>query len=134
MEAQTESRPAYELMVMGITEDFATTKERIKRFGGVVLSEKPAQKLRLAYPIKKQQYCFSSIMEIELPPLAVKDLTNELKLDETILRSAIYIASAKAEERSERPAMRRPVRGIRKPPEAVLTNEALEKKIEEILK
>lgn len=133
MEAQTETRIAYELMVMNVTEDFSATKERIKRLGGVILSEKPAQKLRLAYPIKKQQYCFSATMEIELPPLAVKDLANELKLDEAVLRSAIYIASDKTEERSERPIARRPVRSVRKPVEAALTNEALEKKIEEIL-
>lgn len=133
MESQTEARPVYELMVMGATEDFSTIKERIKRFGGVVRSEKPAQKLRLAYPIKKQQYCFSATMEIELPPLAVKDLTNELKLDESVLRSAIYIAPEKIEEQSEKRAPRRPVRTVRKTAETALTNEALEKKIEEIL-
>lgn len=133
MESQTETLPVYELAVMSVTEDFAATKERVKRLGGIVRSEKPAQKLRLAYPIKKQQYCFSATMEIELPPLAVKDLANELKLDESVLRSAIYIAPEKVDEPTEKRMTRRPVRMVRKTAETALTNEALEKKIEEIL-
>lgn len=132
MEESKEARTVYELMVMGSTEDFSTTKERINRLGGVVLAEKPAQKMRLAYPIKKQQYCFSMTMEIEFPALVIKDLTNELKLDETVIRSAIYIVPAKNLENIERSVVRRPLRGVRKPPETALTNEALEKKIEEI--
>ncbi len=126
---------AYEMLALGKTEDFSLVKKNILKHGGVVLSEKPVQKIKLAYPIQKQQFCFSANFEFSMPPEGLKMLSGDLRLDDSLLRHSTYYVLAKEEKRVEKPMVRRGVasRVMRKPTDAMLTNEALEKKIEEIL-
>ncbi len=139
-EALQDEKRAYEITVFSGDENFARVKDIIAKFGGEILDEKPQGKARLAYAFKKQPYAFLDFFRVKLAGTDVNSLSNELKLDDGILRFLIHTPRTEkdaltASQRAPRPAFRRV--GISKPKSAsapTLTNEALEKKIEEILK
>ncbi len=128
----------YEVTMLTTAEDFSRAKENITKFGGNIEEEKPQGKVRLAYPLKKQSYAFLEFMKIKLGGDAVGPLSNELRLDQNVLRFLVSTPRTKGDmpvsSRKERPAFRRTGFSV-KPKSATaetLTNEALEKKIEEI--
>ncbi len=137
MEDQENNGPlVYEILALGESEDFAAITKSIAKHGGTLLSEKPIQKIKLAYPINKQLFCFSRTFVFSILPKALKPFSEELRLTTAILRFSIQHMHIpqKDERRFEKPAQRRGgSRVLRKPVEVALTNEALERKIEEIL-
>jgi ribosomal protein S6 len=135
---QDEKR-AYEVTMLSMEEDLSRVKNTIAKFGGEILDEKPQGKIRLAYLLQKQSYAFLDFLKIKLSRTGVSLLLNELKLDGGVLR--FFINTQRAEEnrismapRTSRPMFRRSGASIRPKPNVAqsLTNEALEKKIEEI--
>ncbi len=127
----------YELNVITKEENLAPAREVLSARGLQILSEEPPKKIHLFYPIKKERYGFFGILKFEGQAEAVAALTADLNLKENILR--FMIAKTKEAKEGERTPMKRiarePVpRAAPKPAEAALTNEELEKKIEEILK
>lgn len=71
----------------------ATLNDKVDKFitnaGGQVLKREDWGKRRLAYPIAKQTEGFYSVLQIQLPPTAVRTLENNLKLAEDVLRHLI---------------------------------------------
>ncbi len=139
MEVKEREMQVYEITMLTTAEDFPRAKEIIGKSGGTIEEEKPQGKVRLAYPVKKQAYAFLNHLKVKLDGSAVAVLSNELKLDQNVLRFLVSTprtnANFPATPRSPRPAVRRSIFAPRaaKPPVAeALTNEALEKKIEEI--
>ena len=140
MEDQFEEN--YELTLFIKNEDISSVKKNLEAKGVKILKEKEIQKTRLAYPIKKQAYGYLCILSIGLPKDGVSKMMNDLNLEEGILRYALtkfnkHKAGEREEESRSKPARsgeRRIFRTPKKPTEPALTNEALERKIEEILK
>lgn len=127
-------------------EDAALVRRIVEGFGVTVISDAPLVKVRLAYPIKKEQFGFAGFLGVSTTDetLVTKTLT-ALKHESQVLRALGTIRSPfeneekrQNTENSARPRGRRPRReaptgtrsaGFR----SELSNEALEKKIEEIL-
>ena len=115
----------------------------------VVDEEKQPSKIRLAYPIKKENYAFFEYLRFSAPPQETQKLKKELEKNQKILRffitgsqpAAKTVVSdlAKSVKKIMPAKTATPAdsgRLIRKRTEGPppLSNEALEKKLEEILK
>ncbi len=85
---------SYELMyVVRPTVDeqsLAAVNEKVEKFiatgGGQVTRRDDWGKRRLAYPITKFTEGFYSVLQLNLPPTAVRDLERSLQLTEEVLR------------------------------------------------
>lgn len=139
-EASRDEKRAYEITVFSGDEDFSRVKNLIAKFDGEIVDEKPQGKARLAYPLQKQPYAFLNFFRVKLAGAGVNLLSNELKLEGNVLRFLIHAPHVGEDAlavtpRAPRPAFRRS--GVATKPKSgivpALTNEALEKKIEEIL-
>lgn len=132
----------YELTLIAKDEDISGVRKSLGTWGASIIKEQEAQKTRLAYPIKKQAYGYISTFSIRMPKEETKKVMAGLNLEEGVLRYTLTkFDNRKVAERGEdqkpspvKTSERRIFRPTRKPTEPVLTNEALEKKIEEILK
>lgn len=122
----------------------------LKASGAEILEESPVSGIKLAYPIKKESFAYFGSVRFLAEPGAMKEIDQETKNGADILRHIITIypaekiAKAKRERRQfvgeekpvREPAQRMgmpsvPARRAKKPES--LTNEDLEKKLEEIL-
>lgn len=87
----------YELMYIARPtlddQALAMLKDKVDKFitnaGGQVLQREDWGKRRLAYPIAKCTEGFYSVLQIQLPPTAVRGLEHNLKLAEDVLRHLI---------------------------------------------
>ena len=85
---------SYELMyIVRPTVDeqsLAAVNEKVGKFiaagGGQVSRRDDWGKRRLAYPILKFTEGFYTVLQLELPPTAVRDLERSLQLTEEVLR------------------------------------------------
>ncbi len=146
MENEKDSKN-YELAVLVKTEDeLAGIAAFLGQHEATITGEPRVKKIALAYPVKKQREAvFASYLFSALPANA-KALEKDLNLRQEVLRSMIIIPPAPQAGEGSRFAGvesmgRRPMRAPRAAtaptapkPAAPITNEALEKKIEEILK
>ena len=135
----------YEIGFLAKNEGFKDELAKILTNFGAEISESGAMsRIKLAYPIKKEASAFFSYIYFSGQPEIVEKISDNLKLNSEILRHIIIVAPA-IRQTIQTPVKRmrrsmvseRPVEKteIRKPkPQAALSNEALEKKLEEILK
>lgn len=87
----------YELMYIARPtldeQALAALNDKVDKFitslGGQVLKRDDWGKRHLAYPIAKYTEGFYSVLHIQLPPKAVRDLERNLKLAEDVLRHLI---------------------------------------------
>lgn len=126
----------YEIGFVLKTEDASVISQSLKNRGFVILSENPLTKIRLAYTIKKENFAYFGYVHFEGEPAAIKNLRTDLKLNPEVLRYLIITRpfGEKEIKKSEPAESAEPREKLFLSPESVLTNEALEKKIEEILK
>ena len=139
---ETEKRK-YEIAVILKTENASVISQSLTNRGFAVLTENPLEKVQLAYPIKKENYAYFSFAHFEGDPASIKDLKDDLKLNPEVLRYLIITppfikkpawrksAPSKSQEETR---FTPPSAYAGRSAEPILTNEALEKKIEEILK
>ena len=130
----------YEISTILKEESPALIKKNLEKVGASITSESEPTKLRLAYQIKKETMGFFTVIKFELAPNMIQKLNSELNLEKDILRFFV----SKVEKVSEDNRMSggkgegKPylsTRTPRKPRENnILSNEDLEKKIEEIMK
>lgn len=129
----------YEITFVAENEDGALIKGILEKHGAHIVKEVPIQKIRAAYPLKKHAYGFLGIYEFTIAQEKLPELQGALKLERTILRTLISIKESAKEGKGKRvftgkPGVSRsprPKKTFDAPP--VLTNEALQEKIEEIL-
>ena len=143
----------YEIgFLVRLEEDKGELAKILKDRGFSIIDDGEISRIKLAYPIKKENFSFFGYLYFSGDPESVKELNKELKTSQKILRHLIIsrpvimrnvenkTASDKAEfspgkvyapEVSAAPAI-----SARKttPKTEVLSNEELEKKLEEILK
>ncbi len=132
----------YELTFLIKDENSLSLKEEFTKSGAVLSNERPLQKIKLAYPIKKTVYGFMGAFNFVLTPDKLADLNAKLKLDQSLLRYSLNRALPPSEKQNFEPGLYMKAREERKRPifvkepvktfEPVLTNEALEKKIDEL--
>jgi len=143
-----EIHKKYEISLMLRSEEASESVSAfIKNQGGEILESSPLQKIKLAYPIKKEMNALFLSVVAKLEPEKILAVDQGLRLMPGVLRFLIITPPILKEERTERPARYgKPKSELPSKPEepkeprpaapsepAVLTNELLEKKLEEIL-
>lgn len=133
----------YEINFILKEESAAAVKKVLAKNKAEIIKEQELEKIHLSYPIKKQNYGFLGVVKFEAARETIAALTLDLKLEANILRFLINQWEPKAisaeEEKKVAAGMVRPMkqeplrRSFQKPDQPILTNEELEKKIEEIL-
>jgi ribosomal protein S6 len=115
----------------------------VRRLGGELLFEGPFERIALAYPIKRETAAAFGFIHARLSPDALAELEGELKTIGSLLRYLIITPpflknKPRSVFRGRAPqtdaTIPSPVPERRAPESLPLTNEALEKRIEEILK
>ncbi len=113
----------------------------INASGGEIELESPVAKIALAYPIKKETQAYFGYIHFSALPGEIKNLEHEMETNLGVLRHLIITPPFKKAPPRQRPegALKAPVKQtIPRPTTEIksetLTNEDLEKKIEEILK
>lgn len=103
----------------------------------------PLKKIQLAYPIKKEKIAFMGTIFFDLEPQYVDSIRNDMRLNSKILRfmiiksrNVIKEEGKKIKNKENKSSAERNVQDKSNFPyeiPGILTNETLEKKIEEIL-
>lgn len=137
----------YEISFLQKSEDGKTIVDSVKSFGGVVVGEQRIVKIRSAYPIKKEGLSFLGVIRFSMERDAVNRFAASLKLNGDVLRSIVRNVNIRDKESVERIGQQTDFRGrmqikkgvvrrrydVDSQAAPILSNEALEKKIEEIL-
>lgn len=143
MENQTKN---YEIGFLTLNEENAAEIIKIlTAHKASIFDEGKAKKIKLGYPIKKENAVFFSYARFLMEAHSIKPLSDKLQLDQRVLRFIIVNLPKEAlrVEKSERPRRTgnkpeaaKEVEIVSKPAptEDFATNELLEKKLEEILK
>lgn len=147
---ENKDQKQYEISFLAVSEKGKDEiLKTLQKFQGAVSFESPAGRLNLSYQIKRQKSAFFGYFHFSALTEAIKKISEDLKLNAEILRFLIITPPiAKQAPMSQRARMR--IRRVALPKEAkeelkkaeivkseiksVLTNEELEKKLEEILK
>lgn len=133
-----ELKNRYELSFVTQSEDAASVKALLAKHTAKILNERPISKIQLAYKIAKQGYGFMGTTEFLADAASVVALKKDLQLEHDILRGIIIklkeakVGDVGAEEKAAGKTPTGPQK-LRNIFGTVLSNEALEKKIEEIL-
>jgi ribosomal protein S6 len=131
---EEDFKKEYEISFLLLKDGFDGEIEKaVMAEGGEVFYKKPAVSLRLAYPINKQPSAYFGFMYFRASPSAAEKIQRQLKLNPDILRFLIITPPMPVKEEKKKYAPSAP----KIPPavaEPALSNEALEKKLEEILK
>lgn len=137
---------SYEITFILQQEDPSEVRQILGKNQAEIVGGKDLEKIRLAYPIQKQKFGFLGTFRFGADPDSIRGMLSDLKLEKSVIRYMISKAGTETvapsgererktslqprESRDEKvPVMDR----ARKPAAPVLTNEELEKKIEEIL-
>lgn len=146
---ELKDKKAYEIgFLAGEENGVDVLKALIARLGGEVTLTGPSERIMLAYPIKKQTQAHFSHLHFMLSPDNMPEMKDELRRTPAVLRSLIITPPTVRHE--QRPMMptgeRRPMTSVPrvvmpvpqmapevKAPAGPLSNEALEKRIEEIM-
>ncbi len=127
----------YEITFWLKDESTAGVKEALQKNGVEIFAEKELRKMQLGYPIRRESYAFLGTIEFSVNPEAVQKIRETLNSGNFTLRYIITVAGErKTAERSEFSTFRERsayAPSFKKKEEGILTNESLEKKIEEIL-
>jgi ribosomal protein S6 len=136
----------YEVSFLARTEeDAADAAQLVRQHATAVDAEQPLRKIQLAYKIARETQAYFGCMRTKAVPSAAKQLEIDFKMNTKVMRSLVislpaissrtFVPSAVAARRSAtapsasayQPSERKST------PPPILSNEALEKKIEEIL-
>jgi ribosomal protein S6 len=131
----------YELSFLLKTKDAETALEALlAQYEAEVFFKGPVVETRLAYPIKKQSQALFGYLHFRALPDSVDTLLQSLKLNSSVLRVLLVTPPISRGERAVRIPEERKEKVIAAetvpvaPKTGMLTNEALEEKLEEILK
>jgi len=133
-----ELKNRYELSFVTQSEDATPVKALLAKNNAQIVNERPISKIQLAYKIAKQGYGFMGTSEFLADAESAVALRKDIQLEKDILRGILIklkepkINEAGTEERVAEKSPSGPQR-LRSMFGGVLSNEALEKKIEEIL-
>lgn len=134
---KNEPKMHYELTSVTVSEDAASVKTLLAKHNAQIVNERPMMKVQLAYKISKQGFGFMGTVDFLADAASVVALRQDLEMDADVIRAIVVKKheSKKSEGKSEKEE----TKGVSAPQKlrsmigSMLTNEALEKKIEEIL-
>ena len=132
-----EERHEYELTVITGGEENVDIQNLLTERSALEVIMKQAEKIRLAYPIKKNDFAFMTVAGFGMMPQEIALLRRELDANQHILRYLILRFTSKIDDKESVPLSSPIVREetiSKNKTSDLLTNEALEKKIEEISK
>ena len=130
----------YDLTVILTDEVTSERVEKILQSQGVInLETRPLSNIRLAYPIQKRDAVFLGVFTFTADPKMVSKIEKELRMADGVLRLLILKTTRRYKEEVVREGVEHgiaPERHVRRDDKETpfLSNEALEKKIEEILR
>ncbi|MDP1688881.1 MAG: 30S ribosomal protein S6 [bacterium] len=142
----------YEISIVFSSEEaYPSVISFIKGKVGQISFESPVRRIRLAYPIKKEETGFFAWLIVESSPEVMPVLQKDLERNPVVLRALIITPPLPAKTERRAPSMKEkevkviqheepiksmpvvePIRETRS--SEALSNELLEKKLEEILK
>lgn len=140
----TEKRE-YELAFLLKNKEEGVVDVLLNQYSGEIFYRGPVAELRLAYPIQKQKQAYFGYVHFRISSEAIKTLVDSLQLHPAVLR-VLVITPPFTKKKEEKPyrtirkskVMSSPANSGEMSPRPVtgglLTNEALEKQLEEILK
>jgi len=114
-------------------EGIRVLRDLLARHGAEIILEGPQKTITLAYPIKKELEADFSYFRFLIEPQKIMELENEIKLQPKVLRFLLIKPGALKGTKFEKTAQGIPERPMPQASSLPLSNEALEKKIEEIL-
>jgi ribosomal protein S6 len=132
----TAEKKEYELAFLVRTEkEIEKILEIISGSGAEIVFHGPGEKISLSYPIKKETSAHFGYLHFALAPQKITSLTKELRMSPTLLRflivsppfEGIKTKTTQKIKKMPQPATERKIEPL------PLSNEALERKIEEIL-
>lgn len=126
-------------------EDVSLADNLLNQYGAEILYHGPVAETRLAYQIQKQSLAHFSFIQFSASPETVEKISAALKLSPAVLRTLIVTPPMLRSDKASRVSVEsRPIRGKSvvsagaAAPTAsksgALTNQALEERLEEILK
>lgn len=144
-ENERDSASRYELTFLIREDDPRPVAGAVVEVGGSVVETFPATKVQLEYPIQKERFAFLGVIVCDVPHDGLQRLDRALRLQPSVLRH--LVTKPIVPKRAPRPGTgtlgvppgvreeARPGDYARRRIEPIqeLTNEALERKIEEIL-
>lgn len=128
----SEDAKTYEISYL--VKDSAGEQEVLKVLNqnqAEILRQGVLSEIRLAYPIKKHQSAQFGFVQFAAMPENVVQIKSALSLSPQILR--ILVISISKPTEAQKPLAKKPEPEIKEAPSNILSNEALEKKLEEIL-
>lgn len=127
-----ENQKDYEISFLLKSEaDRRIVEDALAAAGASLTFSGPLKELRLAYPIKKQHSAFFGFNQFKAAPEAINSVSGALRLKPEVFRLLIVTPPVQIKNKSEG-IDRKPVVVETRSPE--ISNEALEQKLEEILK
>lgn len=115
----------------------AAIEALLNQYGAEIINKEPAKEIRLFYPVEKYNSAHFGFFQFRMLPEMIEKITQSLKLNPAILRTIVLnspIMKSGAKSPREKKAETRPPEEIAFSQRGMLTNEALEEKLEEILK
>jgi ribosomal protein S6 len=134
---EPKDKKEYEIAYLARTEEDAAGIVAQVRAEGETREERSAGRIKLSYEIEGEAEALFGVLKAMLEPAAAKRLEDAFRMDKRVMRSLIMIVDIKGKRKGGdapriEPASPRPARPV-EPQSMPLSNEALEKKIEEIL-
>lgn len=142
---EQKDKKEYEIGFLASDETGASAiASLVARFGGEVTSAGAVERIMLAYPIARNTHAHFGYLHCALVPTAVPELKDELLRTASVIRSLIitppFVRQAPRQMPPERMrsaprayAPEAPAAAEQRAPIGPLSNEALEKRIEEIM-
>ncbi len=138
---ESNNEKIYEITALLRDEDFSPVRQLLETYAARIMEERPLEKTHLSYPILKERFVFQGVCYFTMPEASVARLQNDLRFASGVLRSMVRsVKRVGAKSGANRGlGLHREAgrlsgsREGRRSEGQVLTNEALEKKIEEIL-
>ena len=136
----TEEKKEYELsFLVNAAEGEAAVSSVLKEYKAEVFYKSPLNEVRFEYPIKKYKQGYFGFVHFQGEPESIAKILQSLKLQPNILRVLVVTPPVGKVERggkASRPRALKPEVTAAPVPSSggVLSNEALEQKLEEILK
>lgn len=131
-----ENPKEYEISFILKSDNTAPITRILNGCGLSVVREEPLVKIKLSYPIKKETQAYFGYVIFSGRPETISEASKDLRLDSEVLRFLIVSPPAgKISGPSLRPEIprRSPGRKVSHDRGRIVSNEALEKKLEEIL-
>ena len=142
MEDMEKAQKEYEIGVLvRKEEDLAEVRRFLEQHQAVLSADFQAKKIAFAYPIEHQDDGFFAFARFSSDPAGVPQIENDLRTERAVLRSLITVppkaatgdAAGAGKKRGVAPVRRAAAAPSATPFVPTLSNEALEKKIEEML-